>query len=140
MSFWDASAVVPLVLNETATAPVDPWYPAQPIVVWWGTLVEVTSAVVRRERAGTLSLDGMLGSLALLADMASRWVEVPPSGPLRERARRLLRAHGLRAADGLQLAAALTLARNDPSRLEFICRDSRLAEAAAREGLRVRAA
>ena len=42
--------------------------------------------------------------------MASRWVEVPPSGHLRDRARRLLRTHGLRAADGLQLAAALTVA------------------------------
>jgi len=140
MNFWDASALVPLVLDETPVSPVDSWYSTQPIVVWWGTVVEVTSAVVRRERAGTLPPDGVANSLTLLSDMASRWVEVPPSGPLRDRARRLLRSHGLRAADGLQLAAALTLARDDPGHLDFICRDSRLSEAAAREGLRVRAA
>ena len=140
MTFWDASAVVPLILDEAGTAPMDAWYPTESIVVWWGTLVEVTSAIVRRERAGSLSPDGVTNSLALLSNMASRWNEVPPSELLRERARRVLRTHVLRAADGLQLAAALTLARDDPGRLDFICRDSRLAEAAAREGLRVRAA
>jgi predicted nucleic acid-binding protein len=140
MSFWDASAVVPLILDEAGMCPTDSWYPTDPIIVWWGTLVEVTSAIVRRERAGSLSLDGVAGSLTLLSDMASRWVEIPPSERLRDRARRLLRTHGLRTADGLQLAAALTAANDDPSRLDFICRDSRLAEAAAREGLRVRAA
>jgi len=110
------------------------------MIVWWGTLVEVTSAIVRRERAGTLSPEGVAASVALLSDMASRWNEVPPSGQLRDRARRLLRTHGLRSADGLQLAAAMTMAREDPGRLDFICRDSRLSEAAAREGLKVRAA
>jgi predicted nucleic acid-binding protein len=140
MSFWDASAVVPLILDEAGTAPMDSWYPTEPIIVWWGTSVEVTSAIVRRERAGTLSLEGVTNSLTLLSDMASRWVEVPPTGQLRDRARRLLRTHVLRAADGLQLAAALTAAYEDPGRLDFICRDSSLSEAAAREGLRVRAA
>ncbi|MGH8244534.1 MAG: type II toxin-antitoxin system VapC family toxin [Steroidobacteraceae bacterium] len=140
MTFWDASAVVPLILDEAGTAPMDASYPTEAINVWWGTLVEVTSAIVRRERAGSLSPDGVTNSLALLSNMASRWNEVPPSGLLRERARRVLRTHGLRAADGLQLAAALTLARDDPGWLDFICRDSRLAEAAAREGLRVRSA
>lgn len=140
MNFWDASALVPLVLDEAGVLLADSWYAKQPICVWWGTPVEITSAVVRRERAGTLSPDATVNSLALLSDMASRWVEVPPSGPLRDRARRLLRAHGLRAGDGLQLAAALTLARDDPDGVAFICRDERLSEAAAREGLRVRAA
>lgn len=139
MNFWDASALVPLVLDE-AGPPVDSWYSTEPIFVWWGTVVEVASAVVRRERAGTLSFEATVNGLALLSDLTSRWLEVPPSEPLRDRAKRLLRAHGLRAADGLQLAAALTLAREDPGRLDFISRDSRLSEAAAREGLRVRAA
>lgn len=140
MTFWDASAVVPLILDEAGAASMDSWYPNEPIIVWWGTLVEVTSAIVRRERAGSLSADGVTSSLALLSNMASRWNEVPPSGLLRERARRLLRTHGLRAADGLQLAAALMAANDDPGRLDFYCRDARLSEAAAREGLRVRAA
>ena len=140
MSFWDASAVVPLILQEAVTGPTDPWYSTKPIIVWWGTSVEVTSAIVRRERGGSLSPEGVANSLALLSDMASRWIEIPPTGHLRDRARRLLRAHGLRAADGLQLAAALTAAIDDPGRLDFICRDARLSEAAAREGLRVRAA
>lgn len=139
MNFWDASALVPLVLDE-AESQVDSWYSAQPIFVWWGSVVEVTSAVVRRERSGSLSAQATADGLMLLSKLASRWLEVPPSESLRDRARRLLRAHGLRAADGLQLAAALALARDNPGSLDFICRDSRLAEAAAREGLKVRAA
>ncbi len=140
MTFWDSSAVVPLILDEAGTATLDLCVPTAPMNVWWGTLVEVTSAIVRRERAGTLSPESVVDSMALLSDMASRWNEVPPSGLLRDRARRLLRTHGLRAADGLQLAAALAMAKDNPGSLDFICRDSRLAEAAAREGLRVRAA
>jgi len=47
----------------------------------------------------------------------------------------LLRIHPLRAADSLQLAAALTVAEQEPSSLSFVCLDQRLAEAAIREGL-----
>jgi predicted nucleic acid-binding protein len=140
MSFWDASAIVPLILEEAAGAPVDPSYASRPLVaVWWGTVVEAASAIVRRERAGALSQDAATNSLSLLSVIAARWVEVPPSETLRDLARRLLRVHALRAADSLQLAAALTLAGNDPGGLDFVCRDAHLAEAAAREGLRVRA-
>jgi hypothetical protein len=139
MSFWDASAVVPLIIAEAAMTPVDALYPSEPIIVWWGTIVEATSAVARRERDGTLSPDAAANSLALLSDIASRWVEVPPSETLRDYARRLLRIHGLKAADGLQLAAALTAAVGEPGRLDFVCRDTRLADAAGREGLKIRA-
>ena len=47
---------------------------------------------------------------------------------------RLLRAHALRAADGLQLAAALVASEHQPGAWQFICLDNRLATAAEREG------
>lgn len=139
MRFWDSSAIVPLIIDEAPTVTVETRHPLKPFIVWWGTIVEATAAVSQRERAGTLSRQGAADGLALLGDIAARWVEVPPSEALRDFARRLLRIHGLRASDALQLAAALTLSRDDPGALEFVCRDSRLAEAAAREGLTVRA-
>jgi hypothetical protein len=52
-------------------------------------------------------------------------------------AQRLLRVHPLRAADSLQLAAALAIAGDDPAELGFVCLDQRLVEAARKEGLDV---
>lgn len=139
MRFWDASAIVPLILDEAVAVPVDRSYLNSPMVVWWGTIVEATSAIARRERAGTLTIEAASESLDLLADMATRWIEVPASAAVRRAAQRLVRTHALRATDSLQLAAALTVAANQPEGIDFICRDARLAEAAGREGLKVRA-
>jgi uncharacterized protein len=44
--------------------------------------------------------------------------------------------HPLRAADALQLAAAVVAAERDPPSLEFVSLDDRLLEAASREGFR----
>ena len=56
---------------------------------------------------------------------------------MKPRALRLLETHPLRAADALQLGAALYVAEEDPAGLEIVTLDSRLAEAARREGFRV---
>jgi len=50
------------------------------------------------------------------------------------RARRLLAAHPLRAADALQLAAALVACDERPDVLALVTLDDHLAEAARREG------
>jgi len=59
------------------------------------------------------------------------------STSLRRTAERLLRTHPLRAADSLQLASALVAADHDPTTLEVVCLDARLATAARREGFKV---
>ncbi|MCX6599391.1 MAG: PIN domain-containing protein, partial [Acidobacteria bacterium] len=66
-----------------------------------------------------------------------QWAEVAPAAVVRARARTLLSVHALRAADALQLAAAITAAQGEPQRLPFVCLDDRLRLAAAREGFRV---
>ena len=50
---------------------------------------------------------------------------------------RLLRIHPLRAADALQLGAALVAAREDPSSLALVTSDDQLKQAAEREGFLV---
>lgn len=50
---------------------------------------------------------------------------------------RLLRVHPLRAADALQLAAALIAVSDAPRNFPFTCADARLAEAARKEGFAV---
>ena len=72
-----------------------------------------------------------------LHDLASDWLEIEPSERLRRRAIRLMGVHPLRAADALQLAAALVMTGEEPAILDFVCGDARLAEAARSEGFSV---
>ena len=65
------------------------------------------------------------------------WAEIAPSARLRQTAERLLRVHPLRAADALQLAAAIVAADGDPETMAFMTLDERLALAARREGFPV---
>jgi predicted nucleic acid-binding protein len=63
--------------------------------------------------------------------------EVAPAEHVRTASVRILRVHDLRAADSLQLAAALIWINHDPSGAGFVCLDKRLREAAAKEGFDV---
>jgi hypothetical protein len=66
-----------------------------------------------------------------------RWTEVTAVEQVRRRAERIVESYPLRAADALQIGAALVAAEDDPPTLEFVTLDERLAEAAAREGFPV---
>lgn len=138
MRFWDSSTIVPLVVAETASARLV-GYAAEPgpMYVWWATRVEVTAAIVRRERADTRRDADWSTCFQALNEMAEDWREVLPTDPVRRTAERLLRRHELRAADSLQLAAALIACDDRPSGHEFICLDDRLRRAAAVEGFRL---
>ena len=72
-----------------------------------------------------------------LAAFQRIWSEVEPERALRDNATRLLRTHDLRAADALQLAAALVAADGEPRSLDFVCLDTRLSMAAQDEGFRI---
>lgn len=138
MKFWDASAVVPLLVAEPSSLRLRRLAKSDPeMLAWWGTEVECASAIARRERDGTLAEPAVRSALDRLSRAAAVWHEVEPTDATREAARRLLRVHPLRAADALQLAAALLAARNRPSTLEFVTLDDRLAGAARIEGFAV---
>lgn len=134
MKFWDASAVVPLLLAEPGRESLLRQLERdRTMLVWWGTSVECTSAIARREREGSLSLADATSAIARLRSLAEAWHEVLPSDAVRGIAQRLLRVHPLRAADSLQLAAAVVAAQPRMS-LPFVCLDDRLNDAAEREG------
>jgi len=133
--FWDSSALVPLIVEEGTSDELMALYPEDQVAVWWGTEVECASAVARLEREGALDVQAATAALRELARLARGWLLVEPSSAMKESATRLLRTHDLRAADSLQLAAALVAAEHRPASLEFICRDRRLLVAAEREGL-----
>jgi predicted nucleic acid-binding protein len=136
--FWDTSALVPLILpSSRSTRAARLVREDLGITVWWATHTECVSACARLEREGRLTPAGLNAALARLKALASQWVEVPPSNAVREQAARLLRVHPLRAADALQLAAAIVAADHTPTSLAVVTEDARLALAAEREGFTV---
>ena len=135
MKYWDASAITPLIAEEpTRDYLLRLLEQDADMLAWWGTPVELASALARREREGLLTADDVTNALTTVHALAESWHEIVPSDSIRRTAERLLRAHPLRAADSLQLAAALIAADHDPMSLEFVCLDVRLARAAQREG------
>ena len=135
MRFWDASAIVPLILDEPPSPAVKAEYQRDPeMIVWWATDIECVSAIARRERDGLLSPAAAAAAIERLDFLGAAWQEVQPSPPLRRTAVRLLRVHPLRAADALQLAAGLAASDGDARSLTFVTLDDRLAQAAVREG------
>ena len=138
MNFWDTSALVALGVDEPHRQSALRILEADDrMAVWWGSTVEYTAALARRERDGTLTTKEVSEHLVRLRALSQVWYEVQPSRRVRTLAQRLLRVHPLRAADGLQLAAALAAAEEDPSGVGFVCFDARLNEAASREGFAI---
>jgi hypothetical protein len=131
--YWDASALVPLCVAETTTAAVRRLARGG-IVTWGGSAVEIASAIERRFREGELAPVARAAALAALTELAAAWTEISALGPVRERAMRLVATHALRAADAMQLGAALVAVSDRPTGHEFVCAGARLGDAAAREG------
>ena len=138
MRFWDASAIVPLVVAEPATASMHALAVGDPdMIVWWGSQVECVSALARLEREGALDVRATQTALGRLSQLADSWHEIEPSEVVRENAIRFLRVHPLRAADALQLAAAFVAAERQPRSLQAVTLDTRLADALRKEGFEV---
>jgi uncharacterized protein len=138
MRFWDSSGILPLIVAEKSSPEILSAYADDPeIAVWWNTQVECASAIARLEREGLLTPEARNAALDRLDHLLSSCQEVLPAPTVRVVARRLLLVHPLRAADALQLAAALVLTGQNPSRLTFVCLDFRLSAAASREGFHV---
>jgi predicted nucleic acid-binding protein len=135
VKFWDASAIVPLVVAEPTTRALQALAGQDPdMLVWWGSQLECVFALARLERAAALDVRAASIALERLRQLVNGWHEVEPGDIVRENAVRFLRVHPLRAADALQLAAAFVAAERRPPSLQIVTLDARLADAARREG------
>jgi uncharacterized protein len=138
VKFWDASAIVPLLVAETTTSRMHELISEDSaMLVWWGSEVECVSALARVERHGRLNARALTLALRRLQQLVAGWHEVDPSDAIREAAARFLRVHPLRAADALQLAAAFLASEGRPASLTMVTLDDRLAAAARKEGFAV---
>lgn len=138
MRYWDASALVPLLISEPGSRCAEAWFTEDGHVVTWAwTRTEITSAIERCARKGTLNRRQRRAVLDRLESLAAEWDEVTDVLSVRARANSVLARHPLRAADAGQLGAALLVNEHLPDPLVFLCLDRRLCDAAEREGLRV---
>lgn len=125
---------MPLVLAQPRTVEARAALAADTeLVAWWGSAIECASAIARLHRDGHLSDKQEHTARELLAALRQSWFEIQPGEGVREQALRLLRFHPLRAADALQLAAALEWSGSHATGV-FMTFDDRLRSAAAREG------
>ena len=137
-AFWDASAVVPLCCQQNLSQSVRKrWRETTRVVVWWGTPVEVRSAISRLHNEGLLTTRGRQQALARLEVLRQEWREMMPSDRVRGLAEGLPDAYGLRALDSFQLAAALVWCNDKPKNRVFVCDDSKLSAAAQTVGFTV---
>ncbi len=135
MKFWDASAVIPLCIEEAHTGVVhDIAKKDGALVVWWGSIIECYSAFARLHRDGLLDVHEEEQVARILSSLSGTWTEIEPGEDIKDIAVRILRSHPLRAADSLQLAAAIVWADKKPRGHYFVCFDLKLREAAIKEG------
>lgn len=138
MRYWDASALVPLIVAETESDWArDRLAEDDRIVTWAWTRTEIVSAIERRTREGALTRLQRRNVLRNFDAFATHWDEVTDVLSVRSRANLLLARHPLRAANAGQLAAAILVQEQLNSKLTFVCLDQRLSIAAELEGLHV---
>jgi uncharacterized protein len=138
MRFWDSSAIVPLLVSQTGSERVDAWFREdRELVLWTLTGVEITSALWRLAREGALIEGHARVAEQRAAELAAASRVVIDVDAVKAYAQRLLRVHTLRAADALQLGAALVWANGRPDGRSLCTLDDRLALAAQREGFLV---
>ena len=137
-AFWDTSALLLLICQQPKSQQARATQRSYPAInVWWGTRVECQSALYRLIREGDLSGKEERQAFLSLERLSAQWVEIQPSEEARQVAERLLKLHPLRAADSLQLSAALIWCNHHPRGKTLICDDTKLIEAAEKEGFNV---
>ncbi len=138
MRFWDSSAVVPLLVAQPSSADADAWLGDDgAIAIWTLTPIEVASAVQRLLREGAMSEAQADVAAQRTQELVRACHVVVDVEAVKRRAARLLHLHTLRAADALQLGAAIEWAVGHPEGRIVHTLDTRLAAAARREGFTI---
>ena len=133
-AFWDTSALVPLCVRQGTTPRAIALYENSEAVVWWATSVEIASALARLVRMKQLSSSDWAKAGKIATALANDWSVIQPSEAVRAKATELVDRYDLRAADALQLAAALAWCEDIPQGRVFLTADQKLQEAALLSG------
>ena len=133
-AFWDASALVPLCVRQSMTPRAIALYKRYAAIVWWATPVEIASALARLARMKQLDSGDWTKARELAKNLADAWSLIQPSNALCSKAVQVVERYDLRAADSLQLAAALAWCEDAPPGHVFLTVDQKLREAARLSG------
>jgi predicted nucleic acid-binding protein len=135
--FLDSSALVKLYVEEQGSAAVERLLHQPGMRAACGFLAypEVTAALVRRQRGGDLTRRTLERLLRLFESDWRKFLVVWFAPELVPLSGRLVRAHGVKGADAVQLACALLLGRATATRITLVAADQELLRAAALEGL-----
>jgi hypothetical protein len=135
LRFWDGSVVMPLILEEAPSEAMSRLLAEDDeVAVWWGTWVECTVAINRLVRDGRIDEEAGEDARGILDELAADWMEIEPAADMRLLASLVSRDHPPKAADSLQLPAALRWCGGGTREAGFVCLDNRLREAAHGEG------
>ena len=129
-AFWDSSAIVSLCIEQQTTPILQGLISRYRMAVWWSTPVEVHSGFERLRRTGRITANEHVAALVEAEFFSGGWREITPHDALRDRAERLVERYPLKAADALQLAAALSWCNGKPQGRAFIAGDVQLLRAA----------
>ena len=138
IAFWDTSVIVPLCCAQafsTKARMVRRKFPH--ITIWWGTTVEIHSALNRLVQEEKLTSRSHTAALNIWQRLEAGARVVNPVDRVREIARGLPGAYSLRAMDSFQLAAALVWCQEKPRNRRFITADMDLSNAATQAGFSV---
>ena len=134
MKFWDASAIVPLLMTESPTPSCCRLLLRIRQCSYGGGRRWNARRRFPASNEKACSTKRRPRSIRPIETACGGWHEVDPNDGVREAAIRFLRVHPLRAADSLQLGAAFIAAERRPASLAVITLDERLAAAARKEG------
>jgi predicted nucleic acid-binding protein len=138
VKFWDTSALIPLIVDESTTADMRRLLGEdRDVVVWMLTSVELLSSLGRLGRTAPELADVLPGARLDALELFRRWVAVTHVEGVKRRAERLVGVHPVTAADAMQLGAALLASGDRPETLDFVTLDQALGRCAQLEGFRV---
>jgi predicted nucleic acid-binding protein len=126
------------VVEQAASTQADRWFSEDPeVAIWTLTPVELTSAFRRLVRDGSLNELEAKEAESRTDELIARSHVVINVETVKNNARRMLGICPLKAADALQLGAAIEWASGRASGRRLHTLDVQLARAAAREGFDV---
>lgn len=138
MSFWDASALVPLCVNEAVSSSARRlWKDGSVHVVRCETVVEMASALARLGREAVIDESNLATAEQILETLEKSWTIVEFDFRVIDLARIFPALYGLKAGDSIQLAAALVWCKEFPKNKDFVSADTRLSKAAETAGFTV---
>jgi predicted nucleic acid-binding protein len=138
MRFWDSSALIPLLIREDSSEQMRQLLASDHHILASAiTPIEIQSSLWRRRHHQEMDADQHTTAEQAFGKLSESWSEIEDTPVTRQIALELITRHVLRAADALQLAAAVVACGKDPQSLSFVTLDRDLAAAARSEGFPV---